>query len=55
MLCREEKRNAKMLQSQMAEVKRREEEATMLEQEENALLQQQWQLEEAVRTLLHYL
>ena len=38
-----------MLQSQMAEVRRREEEAAMLEQQQHALLQQQWDLEEAVR------
>ena len=51
MWYREEKRNAEMLQAQMAEVKQREEEAAMLEQQRDALLQQQWQLEEAVRTL----
>ena len=39
-----------MLQAQMAEVKQREEEAAMLEQQRDALLQQRWQLEEAVST-----
>ena len=33
----------------MAEVKQREEEAAILEQQRDALLQQQWELEEAVR------
>jgi len=50
MWYREEKRNAEMLQAQMVEVKQREEEAAMLEQQKDALLQQQWQLEEAVRS-----
>ena len=40
-----------MLQAQMAEMKQREEEAAVLEQQRDALLQQQWQLEEAVREL----
>lgn len=48
---REEQRNAEMLQAQIAEVKHREEEAVILEQQRDALLQQQWQLEEAVRVL----
>ena len=50
MWYRDEKRNAEMLQAQMVEVKQREEEAAMLEQQKDALVQQQWQLEEAVRS-----
>ena len=50
MWYRDEKRNAEMLQAQMVEVKQREEDAAMLEQQKDALVQQQWQLEEAVRS-----
>ena len=48
--CSEEKRVADVLQSQIAEIKRREEEAAQMEQERASLLREQAELERVVRT-----
>lgn len=46
--CREEKRVAGVLQSQMAEIKQREEEAAQMEREQAGLLREQAELEKLV-------
>ena len=48
---REEKRHAEVLQLQMAEIKRREEEAAMMEQERAMLVKEQVELERIVSGL----